>query len=132
MKSGQHLIMLENSSPGKPWTSGSSFVMNQLREYGIYVLLLKLIHCLQIFYSLRLACVLLSPTAKYTEYKTSWPPEPIGPKSWKASRGSSQTQLSRPPPGLASQKQPSPSPWSGGAPRLAGRSWSSGSNSTGD
>uniref|UniRef100_A0A669DE20 Trinucleotide repeat containing adaptor 6B n=2 Tax=Oreochromis niloticus TaxID=8128 RepID=A0A669DE20_ORENI len=70
-------------------------------------------------------------SAKYTEYKTSWPPEPIGPKSWKASRGSSQTQLSRPPPGLASQKQPSPSPWSGGAPRLAGRSWSSGSNSTG-
>ncbi|XP_030610385.1 trinucleotide repeat-containing gene 6B protein isoform X3 [Archocentrus centrarchus] len=70
-------------------------------------------------------------SAKYTEYKTSWPPEPIGPKSWKASRGSSQTQLSRPPPGLAGQKQPSPSPWSGGAPRLAGRSWSSGSNSTG-
>uniref|UniRef100_A0A3P9CUY2 Uncharacterized protein n=1 Tax=Maylandia zebra TaxID=106582 RepID=A0A3P9CUY2_9CICH len=52
--------------------------------------------------------------------------------SWKASRGSSQTQLSRPPPGLASQKQPSPSPWSGGAPRLAARSWSSGSNSTGN
>lgn len=49
VKSGQHLNMLENSSPGKPWTSGSSFVMNQLREYGIYVLLLTLIHCLQIF-----------------------------------------------------------------------------------
>ncbi|KAG7226526.1 hypothetical protein INR49_003848 [Caranx melampygus] len=41
-------------------------------------------------------------SAKYTDYKTSWPPEPIGHKSWKANRGSSQTQLSRPPPGLAS------------------------------
>ncbi|XP_028263357.1 trinucleotide repeat-containing gene 6B protein isoform X2 [Parambassis ranga] len=70
-------------------------------------------------------------SAKYTEYKTSWPPEPIGHKSWKASRGNSQTQLSRPPPGLPTQKQPSPSPWSGGAPRLAGRGWSSGSSTTG-
>uniref|UniRef100_A0A3B4U009 Trinucleotide repeat-containing gene 6B protein-like n=1 Tax=Seriola dumerili TaxID=41447 RepID=A0A3B4U009_SERDU len=69
-------------------------------------------------------------SAKYTDYKTSWPPEPIGHKSWKASRGSSQSQLSRPPPGLASQKQPSPSPWSGGAPRLAGRGWGGGSSST--
>ncbi|XP_061611074.1 trinucleotide repeat-containing gene 6B protein isoform X3 [Phyllopteryx taeniolatus] len=66
-------------------------------------------------------------SAKYTDYKTGWPPEPIGHKSWKASRGSSQVQLSRPPPGLASQKQISPTPWSGGAPRLAGRGWSSGS-----
>lgn len=72
------------------------------------------------------------PTAKYTDYKTSWPPEPIGHKSWKASRGSSQSQLSRPPPGLASQKQPSPSPWSGGAPRLAGRGWGGGSSTTGN
>nr|XP_046232380.1 trinucleotide repeat-containing gene 6B protein isoform X2 [Scatophagus argus] len=70
-------------------------------------------------------------TAKYTDYKTSWPPEPIGHKSWKASRGSSQSQLSRPPPGLASQKQPSPSPWSGGGPRLAGRGWGGGSSTTG-
>ncbi|XP_026206583.1 trinucleotide repeat-containing gene 6B protein isoform X2 [Anabas testudineus] len=71
-------------------------------------------------------------SAKYTDYKTSWPPEPIGHKSlWKGSRGSSQSQLSRPPPGLASQKQPSPSPWSGGAPRLAGRGWGSGSGTTG-
>ncbi|XP_023130615.1 trinucleotide repeat-containing gene 6B protein isoform X1 [Amphiprion ocellaris] len=70
-------------------------------------------------------------SAKYTYYKASWPPEPIGHKSWKASRGSSQTQLSRLPPGLASQKQPSPSPWSGGAPRLAGRGWGSGSSTTG-
>ncbi|XP_038156931.1 trinucleotide repeat-containing gene 6B protein isoform X3 [Cyprinodon tularosa] len=70
-------------------------------------------------------------SAKYTEYKTSWPPEPPGHKSWKASRGSSQAQLSRPPPGLASQKQASPSPWSGGAPRSAGRGWGSGSSNTG-
>ncbi|KAM4525936.1 trinucleotide repeat-containing gene 6B protein isoform 1-T2 [Fundulus diaphanus] len=70
-------------------------------------------------------------SAKYTDYKASWPPEPFGHKSWKASRGSSQAQLSRPPPGLASQKQPSASPWSGGAPRLAGRGWGSGSGSTG-
>ncbi|KAM9773163.1 trinucleotide repeat-containing gene 6B protein isoform X2 [Syngnathus typhle] len=70
-------------------------------------------------------------SAKYTDYKTGWPPEPIGHKSWKGSRGSSQAQLSRPPPGLASQKQISPSPWSGGAPRLAGRGWSSGSGTAG-
>uniref|UniRef100_UPI003AAB16C5 trinucleotide repeat-containing gene 6B protein isoform X1 n=1 Tax=Centroberyx gerrardi TaxID=166262 RepID=UPI003AAB16C5 len=71
-------------------------------------------------------------SAKYTDYKTSWPPEPIGHnKSWKASRGSSQTHLPRPPPGLPSQKQPSPSPWSGGAPRLAARGWGGGSSSTG-
>uniref|UniRef100_A0A1A7X286 Trinucleotide repeat containing 6B n=1 Tax=Iconisemion striatum TaxID=60296 RepID=A0A1A7X286_9TELE len=70
-------------------------------------------------------------SAKYTDYKTSWPPEPIGHKSWKSSRCSSQAQLSRPPPGLASQKQSSPSPWSGGAPRLAGRGWGSGSGNTG-
>ncbi|KAF6733703.1 Trinucleotide repeat-containing gene 6B protein [Oryzias melastigma] len=69
--------------------------------------------------------------AKYADYKTSWPPEPIGHKSWKANRGSSQSQMSRPPPGLAGQKQPSSSPWSGGAPRLAGRGWGSGSGTTG-
>ncbi|XP_015819163.1 trinucleotide repeat-containing gene 6B protein isoform X1 [Nothobranchius furzeri] len=70
-------------------------------------------------------------SAKYTDYKTSWPPEPIGHKSWKSSRCSSQAQLYRLPPGLASQKQPSLSPWSGGAPRLAGRGWGSGSGNTG-
>lgn len=70
--------------------------------------------------------------AKYADYKTSWPPEPIGHKSWKGNRGSSQSQLSRPPPGLASQKQPSSSPWSGGGPRLAGRGWGSGSSTTGN
>ncbi|KAM8887820.1 trinucleotide repeat-containing gene 6B protein isoform 1-T1 [Synchiropus picturatus] len=69
-------------------------------------------------------------SAKYTEYKTSWPPEPIGHK-WKANRSSNQSQLSRPPPGLASQKQPSPSPWSGSAPRMPSRGWTSGSNTTG-
>ncbi|KAJ3608353.1 hypothetical protein NHX12_025401 [Muraenolepis orangiensis] len=66
---------------------------------------------------------------KYTDYKGSWPPEPIGHnKPWKAGSRSSQSnqnQLSRPPPGLASQKQSMPSPWSGGAPRLAARGWSS-------
>ncbi|XP_061665949.1 trinucleotide repeat-containing gene 6B protein isoform X2 [Syngnathoides biaculeatus] len=70
-------------------------------------------------------------SAKYTDYKTGWPPEPIGHKSWKANRGSSQVQLSRPPPGLASQKQISSTPWSGGAPRLAGRGWSTGSGTAG-
>uniref|UniRef100_A0A3Q2Z981 Trinucleotide repeat-containing gene 6B protein-like n=1 Tax=Hippocampus comes TaxID=109280 RepID=A0A3Q2Z981_HIPCM len=70
-------------------------------------------------------------SAKYTDYKTGWPPEPIGHKSWKANRGSSQAQLSRPPPGLASQKQILPTPWSGGGPRLAGRGWSSGSGTSG-
>lgn len=71
------------------------------------------------------------PPAKYTDYKTSWPPEPIGHKSWKASRSSSQSQMSRPPPGLVGQKQPSSSPWSGGAPRLAGRGWGSGAVTAG-
>ncbi|KAM9716734.1 trinucleotide repeat-containing gene 6B protein isoform 2-T2 [Menidia menidia] len=70
-------------------------------------------------------------SAKYTDYKTSWPPEPIGHKSWKPSPGSSQAQLSRPPPGLISQKRPSPSPWSGGAPRFAGRGWGSSSSTSG-
>ncbi|XP_061764923.1 trinucleotide repeat-containing gene 6B protein isoform X1 [Nerophis ophidion] len=70
-------------------------------------------------------------SAKYTDYKIGWPPEPIGHKSWKASRGSSQSQLSRFPPGLASQKQLSPTPWSGNAPRLASRGWGSGSGITG-
>ncbi|TNN04118.1 hypothetical protein fugu_001147 [Takifugu bimaculatus] len=69
-------------------------------------------------------------SAKYADLKTSWPPEPTGHKSWKASRGSSQNQLSRPPPGLGNQKQPSPSPWSGGGPRFAGRGWGSGSSTT--
>uniref|UniRef100_A0A8C6SH28 TNRC6 PABC binding domain-containing protein n=1 Tax=Neogobius melanostomus TaxID=47308 RepID=A0A8C6SH28_9GOBI len=59
-------------------------------------------------------------SAKYTDFKTSWPPEPIGHKSWKANRGGSQSQLSRPPPGLISQKQSSPTlgtAWSDGTPR---------------
>ncbi|XP_046709495.1 trinucleotide repeat-containing gene 6B protein isoform X2 [Silurus meridionalis] len=60
-------------------------------------------------------------SVKYAEYKTSWPPEPIGHnKPWKTNRNSS--QLPRPPPGLTNQKQPSVSPWAGGAPRL-GRGW---------
>ncbi|KAM9462007.1 trinucleotide repeat-containing gene 6B protein isoform 2-T2 [Clarias gariepinus] len=60
-------------------------------------------------------------SAKYTEYKPSWPPEPIGHnKPWKTNRNPS--QLPRPPPGLTNQKQSSVSPWAGGAPRL-GRGW---------
>ncbi|KAG7216241.1 hypothetical protein INR49_029092 [Caranx melampygus] len=60
-------------------------------------------------------------TGKYSEYKPSWPPEPIGQnKLWKTNRNSS--QLPRPPPGLTNQKQTSPSPWGTGGPRLA-RSW---------
>ncbi|KAL4658044.1 trinucleotide repeat-containing gene 6B protein-like [Arapaima gigas] len=58
-------------------------------------------------------------SAKYTDYKPSWPPDPIGHnKLWKSGRNSS--QVPRPPPGLTNQKPQSP--WSGGGPRLA-RSW---------
>ncbi|KAM6905048.1 trinucleotide repeat-containing gene 6B protein isoform 3-T3 [Xenentodon cancila] len=63
-------------------------------------------------------------TGKYSEYKPSWPPEPIGQnKLWKTNRNSS--QLPRPPPGLTNQKQASPSPWGTGGPRSA-RSWGGG------
>ncbi|XP_029365052.1 trinucleotide repeat-containing gene 6B protein-like isoform X2 [Echeneis naucrates] len=63
-------------------------------------------------------------TGKYSEYKPSWPPEPIGQnKLWKTNRNSS--QLPRPPPGLTNQRQASPSPWGSGGPRLA-RSWGGG------
>uniref|UniRef100_A0A3B3ZHX2 TNRC6 PABC binding domain-containing protein n=1 Tax=Periophthalmus magnuspinnatus TaxID=409849 RepID=A0A3B3ZHX2_9GOBI len=63
-------------------------------------------------------------TRKYSEYKPSWPPEPIGQnKMWKTNRNSS--QLPRPPPGLTNQKQAFPSPWGSGGPRLA-RSWGGG------
>ncbi|XP_029583859.1 trinucleotide repeat-containing gene 6B protein isoform X2 [Salmo trutta] len=66
-------------------------------------------------------------TAKYSEYKPSWPPEPIGHnKPWKTSRVSS--QLPRPPPGLTSQKQASTSLWGSGAPRLT-RGWGEGGGS---
>ncbi|XP_060882568.1 trinucleotide repeat-containing gene 6B protein-like isoform X4 [Labrus mixtus] len=63
-------------------------------------------------------------TGKYSEYKPSWPPEPIGQnKMWKTNRNSS--QLPRPPPGLTNQKQASSSPWGSGGPRSA-RSWGGG------
>ncbi|XP_055743949.1 trinucleotide repeat-containing gene 6B protein-like [Salvelinus fontinalis] len=66
-------------------------------------------------------------TAKYSEYKPSWPPEPIGHnKPWKTSRVGS--QLPRPPPGLTSQKQASTSLWGSGAPRLT-RGWGEGGGS---
>ena len=66
----------------------------------------------------------ISSSGKYSEYKPSWPPEPIGQnKLWKTNRNSS--QLPRPPPGLTNQKQASPSPWGSGGPRLA-RGWGGG------
>lgn len=66
----------------------------------------------------------ISSSGKYSEYKPSWPPEPIGQnKLWKTNRNSS--QLPRPPPGLTNQKQASPSSWGSGGPRLA-RSWGGG------
>lgn len=66
----------------------------------------------------------VSSSGKYSEYKPSWPPEPIGQnKLWKTNRNSS--QLPRPPPGLSNQKQASPSPWGSGGPRLA-RNWGGG------
>lgn len=66
----------------------------------------------------------VSSAGKYSEYKPSWPPEPIGQnKTWKTNRNSS--QLPRPPPGLTNQKQASPSPWSTAGPRL-GRNWGGG------
>ncbi|KAK6328341.1 hypothetical protein J4Q44_G00003190 [Coregonus suidteri] len=64
-------------------------------------------------------------SAKYTEYKTSWPPEPIGHnKMWKTNRNQQSQQLPRPPPGLSNQKQASPSrgPWQA-------RGWGSASGS---
>ncbi|XP_066530193.1 trinucleotide repeat-containing gene 6B protein-like [Hoplias malabaricus] len=65
--------------------------------------------------------------AKFSEYKSSWPPEPIGhSKSWRTNRNSS--HLPRPPPGLTNQKQPSSSPWSGAGPRMP-RGWSTGGRS---
>ncbi|XP_061158806.1 trinucleotide repeat-containing gene 6B protein-like isoform X1 [Syngnathus typhle] len=63
-------------------------------------------------------------TAKYSEYKSSWPPDPIGQsKWWKANRNGS--QLPRPPPGLTNQKQGTPSPWGSVGPRIA-RGWGGG------
>ncbi|XP_073713935.1 trinucleotide repeat-containing gene 6B protein [Misgurnus anguillicaudatus] len=61
-------------------------------------------------------------SAKYSELKSSWPPEPIGHgKSWRTNRNSS--HLPRPPPGLTSQKQA----WSGEGPRMP-RVWGGGAN----
>ncbi|XP_063045768.1 trinucleotide repeat-containing gene 6B protein-like [Engraulis encrasicolus] len=66
-------------------------------------------------------------SAKYSEYKSSWPLEPIGhSKSWKTNRNSSQP--SRPPPGLTNQKQGMASPWPTGGPRLARGGWGGGSS----
>uniref|UniRef100_A0A8C1DUY4 TNRC6 PABC binding domain-containing protein n=2 Tax=Cyprinus carpio carpio TaxID=630221 RepID=A0A8C1DUY4_CYPCA len=61
-------------------------------------------------------------TAKYSEQKSSWPPEPIGHgKSWRTNRNPS--HLPRPPPGLSSQKQP----WSGEGPWMP-RTWGGGAS----
>ncbi|XP_059418672.1 trinucleotide repeat-containing gene 6B protein-like isoform X1 [Carassius carassius] len=61
-------------------------------------------------------------TAKYSELKSSWPPEPIGHgKSWRTNRNPS--HLPRPPPGLSSQKQP----WSGEGPWMP-RTWGGGAS----
>lgn len=60
--------------------------------------------------------------AKYSEQKSSWPPEPIGHgKSWRTNRNPS--HLPRPPPGLSSQKQP----WSGEGPWMP-RTWGGGAS----
>ncbi|XP_076866498.1 trinucleotide repeat containing adaptor 6Bb.1 [Brachyhypopomus gauderio] len=60
-------------------------------------------------------------SAKFSEFKSSWPPEPIGHnKSWRTNRNSS--HLPRPPPGLTNQKQSSSSLWSGAGPRMP-RGW---------
>lgn len=80
---------------------------------------------LSCFYLCKCNC-LCHVIAKYSEYKSSWPPEPIGhSKSWKTNRNSSQP--SRPPPGLTNQKQSLASPWPTGGPRLA-RGWGAGSS----
>ncbi len=68
--------------------------------------------------------LLLTLPAKYSELKSSWPPEPIGHgKSWRTNRNTS--HLPRPPPGLSSQKQP----WSGEGPWMP-RTWGGGASGT--
>ncbi|XP_026066468.1 trinucleotide repeat-containing gene 6B protein-like [Carassius auratus] len=60
-------------------------------------------------------------TAKYSEQKSSWPPEPIGHgKSWRTNRNAA--HMSRPPPGL-SQKQL----WAGEGPWMP-RAWGGGAS----
>uniref|UniRef100_A0A8D0L7W4 Trinucleotide repeat containing adaptor 6B n=1 Tax=Sphenodon punctatus TaxID=8508 RepID=A0A8D0L7W4_SPHPU len=69
-----------------------------------------------------------STSAKFNDYKSTWPPDPIGPnpthlsnKMWKNHISSRNTTgLPRPPPGLTNPK-PS-SPWSSTAPRSV-RGW---------
>ncbi len=68
--------------------------------------------------------LLLTFPAKYSELKSSWPPEPIGHgKSWRTNRNTS--HLPRPPPGLSSQKQT----WSGEGPWMP-RTWGGGASGT--
>ncbi|XP_069509026.1 trinucleotide repeat-containing gene 6B protein isoform X3 [Ambystoma mexicanum] len=68
-----------------------------------------------------------STSAKFTDYKSTWTPDPIGPnpahlshKMWKNQMSRNTTGLPRPPPGLSNPK-PS-SPWNSTAPRSL-RGW---------
>ncbi|XP_078539490.1 trinucleotide repeat-containing gene 6B protein isoform X5 [Lissotriton helveticus] len=68
-----------------------------------------------------------STSAKFTDYKSTWTPDPIGPnpahlshKMWKSQMSRNTTGLPRPPPGLSNPK-PS-SPWNSTAPRSV-RGW---------
>ncbi|XP_026101427.1 trinucleotide repeat-containing gene 6B protein-like [Carassius auratus] len=61
-------------------------------------------------------------TAKYSELKSSWPPEPIGHGKSCGPIGTP-SHLPRPPPGLPSQKQP----WSGEGPWMP-RTWGGGAS----
>uniref|UniRef100_UPI00398E480D trinucleotide repeat-containing gene 6B protein-like isoform X3 n=1 Tax=Pristiophorus japonicus TaxID=55135 RepID=UPI00398E480D len=64
-----------------------------------------------------------STSAKFSDFKSTWSPDPIGhPRMWKNQMSSKNTNPpTRPPPGLTNQKPPS-SPWGSGAPRLS-RGW---------
>ncbi|XP_067830436.1 trinucleotide repeat-containing gene 6B protein isoform X3 [Heptranchias perlo] len=64
-----------------------------------------------------------STSAKFSDFKSTWCPDPIGhPRMWKNQMSSKNTNPpTRPPPGLTNQKPPS-SPWGSGAPRFS-RGW---------
>ncbi|XP_069764227.1 trinucleotide repeat-containing gene 6B protein-like isoform X5 [Narcine bancroftii] len=64
-----------------------------------------------------------STSAKFSDFKSTWSPDPIGhPRMWKSQMSSKNTNPpTRPPPGLTNQKPPS-SPWGSGAPRFS-RGW---------
>ncbi|XP_067875888.1 trinucleotide repeat-containing gene 6B protein-like isoform X3 [Heterodontus francisci] len=64
-----------------------------------------------------------STSAKFSDFKSTWSPDPIGhPRMWKNQMSSKNTNPpTRPPPGLTNQKPPS-SLWGSGAPRFS-RGW---------